>query len=60
MTVKWGEIRVEDVISPLKGELIHGNMGLPIAGISTDSREIIKGGIFVALKGERFDGQISP
>jgi UDP-N-acetylmuramoyl-tripeptide--D-alanyl-D-alanine ligase len=56
MAIKWGDITVGEVISPLKGELTHGNSRLPIAGIGTDSREIIKGGIFVALKGERFDG----
>lgn len=29
---------------------------LPISGISTDSRRIAKGELFIALKGERFDG----
>jgi UDP-N-acetylmuramoyl-tripeptide--D-alanyl-D-alanine ligase len=56
MTVKWGDINVKDVISPLGGELTNGDPGLPIEGISTDSRDILPGGIFFALKGENFDG----
>jgi UDP-N-acetylmuramoyl-tripeptide--D-alanyl-D-alanine ligase len=56
MAARWGDITVNEVISPLKGELAFGNYGLPIAGISTDSRETILGRMFVALKGERFDG----
>lgn len=56
MTVRWDDIRVEDVISPLKGRLADGNPGLPVTGVSTDSREILKGCMFLALKGDRFDG----
>jgi UDP-N-acetylmuramoyl-tripeptide--D-alanyl-D-alanine ligase len=56
MTAKWGDIKVGEVISPVSGELTHGNTGLPIAGISTDSREELKGRIFFALRGEKFDG----
>jgi len=56
MTIKWGDITVGDVISPIGGELIYGNPGLPIAGLSTDSRDILPGRIFFALKGEKFDG----
>ncbi|MBN1626455.1 MAG: UDP-N-acetylmuramoyl-tripeptide--D-alanyl-D-alanine ligase [Deltaproteobacteria bacterium] len=56
MTARWGNIKVEDIISPLKGRLAGGNPGLPVTGVSTDSREILKGCIFFALKGERFDG----
>jgi UDP-N-acetylmuramoyl-tripeptide--D-alanyl-D-alanine ligase len=56
MTIKWGDIRVNDVISPLNGKLAFGNPGLSITGISTDSREPVSGRIFIALKGDRFDG----
>ncbi len=56
MSIKWGDITVNEVISPLKGELIHGNPRLPISGISTDSRELPAGVMFFALKGEKFDG----
>jgi UDP-N-acetylmuramoyl-tripeptide--D-alanyl-D-alanine ligase len=56
MAIKWGDIKVGEVISPVGGELTYGNTGLPIAGISTDSREELKGRIFFALRGEKFDG----
>lgn len=56
MAIRWGEITVNDVIAPLGGELACGNSLLPVSGISTDSREALKGKIFLALKGERFDG----
>jgi UDP-N-acetylmuramoyl-tripeptide--D-alanyl-D-alanine ligase len=56
MTIKWGDIKVREVISPIGGELAYGNPDLPIAGLSTDSREILPGSVFFALKGEIFDG----
>lgn len=56
MAVRWGDIRVEDIILPLKGRLVDGDPGLPVTGVSTDSREIFKGCIFFSLKGDRFDG----
>jgi UDP-N-acetylmuramoyl-tripeptide--D-alanyl-D-alanine ligase len=56
MAVKWGDIRVQQIISPVAGELIKGNSTLPIAGLSTDSREPLQGRIFFALKGEKYDG----
>ena len=56
MAIKWGDITVDEVILPLGGELAYGNPRLPISGISTDSRELLPGVIFFALKGEKFDG----
>jgi UDP-N-acetylmuramoyl-tripeptide--D-alanyl-D-alanine ligase len=56
MSAKWGDIKVSEVISPVGGELAAGNAALPLEGISTDSREVLPGRIFFALKGERFDG----
>jgi UDP-N-acetylmuramoyl-tripeptide--D-alanyl-D-alanine ligase len=38
------------------GRLVQGDPGLGISGLSTDSRRISPGELFVALKGERFDG----
>jgi UDP-N-acetylmuramoyl-tripeptide--D-alanyl-D-alanine ligase len=32
-------------------------VGAPVTGISTDTRTIVRGGLFVALRGERFDGR---
>jgi UDP-N-acetylmuramoyl-tripeptide--D-alanyl-D-alanine ligase len=56
MAAKWEEIKVGDVVSPTMGELARGDAGLPVSGVSTDSREILPGMIFLALKGEIFDG----
>ena len=38
------------------GRLFGGKMPLGAAGISTDSRKIMKNQLFVAIKGENFDG----
>jgi UDP-N-acetylmuramoyl-tripeptide--D-alanyl-D-alanine ligase len=38
------------------GRLVQGDPGLGISGLSTDSRFIRPGELFIALKGERFDG----
>lgn len=56
MAVRWGEVTLRNVIVPLKGELISGPEDLIIGGLSTDSREIKAGDLFVALKGEKYDG----
>jgi UDP-N-acetylmuramoyl-tripeptide--D-alanyl-D-alanine ligase len=39
-----------------RGKLLSGDPSTTILGISTDTRTISKGELFVALKGERFDG----
>jgi UDP-N-acetylmuramoyl-tripeptide--D-alanyl-D-alanine ligase len=38
------------------GATLHGPPALRVEGVSTDSRMIHPGSLFVALKGERFDG----
>ncbi|HBT48136.1 MAG TPA: UDP-N-acetylmuramoyl-tripeptide--D-alanyl-D-alanine ligase [Peptococcaceae bacterium] len=40
----------------LGAELIQGDPGRKIKGVSTDSRRVGRGELFFALKGERFDG----
>lgn len=40
----------------LGGKLVHAPIEIPVQGISTDSRRIRKGELFVALKGKKFDG----
>jgi UDP-N-acetylmuramoyl-tripeptide--D-alanyl-D-alanine ligase len=44
------------VASVTRGMLLQGNGTLPVRGIFTDTRQPIPGGLFLALKGERFDG----
>ncbi|MBN1405126.1 MAG: UDP-N-acetylmuramoyl-tripeptide--D-alanyl-D-alanine ligase [Candidatus Omnitrophica bacterium] len=49
---------VKEILQATKGKLI--NEGVPdsliIKGVSTDTRKVRKGELFIALKGERFDG----
>jgi len=47
---------LNDVLKATAGTLISGAPGNMFCGISTDSRLIKKGELFVALKGENFDG----
>ncbi|MBW1764515.1 MAG: UDP-N-acetylmuramoyl-tripeptide--D-alanyl-D-alanine ligase [Deltaproteobacteria bacterium] len=56
MTVKWGDIGIGDVIFPIQGKLISGDPETLIFGISTDSRDISPGEIFLALGGKNYDG----
>jgi UDP-N-acetylmuramoyl-tripeptide--D-alanyl-D-alanine ligase len=56
MTAEWGEITAKEIIKPLKGELISGTGGSVLTGISTDSRKIEESNLFLALRGERYDG----
>jgi len=47
---------VRDILSAVKGKLLSGNMDEILTGISTDTRKIKKGELFLAIKGDRFDG----
>ncbi len=49
-------LRLSDVIEATGGRRVGGGaVELELAGVSTDSRRITSGSLFVALKGERFD-----
>lgn len=48
---------VEEILKACSGHLCHGNRGAKIAGISTDTRTIKRGEIFLAIKGEKYDGR---
>ena len=56
MTSLWKNITLKEFIDPVKGVLISGDSGAFVTGISTDTREIKKGEMFIALKGDNFDG----
>ncbi len=56
MIAEWGKITAGEIIQPMEGELVSGRAGSVLTGISTDSREMEPGRLFVALKGERYDG----
>jgi UDP-N-acetylmuramoyl-tripeptide--D-alanyl-D-alanine ligase len=51
--VRW---IVGDIVEAVGGELTSGSSDTQIHGISTDTRTLKKGDLFVALKGDRFDG----
>ncbi|MBI5606405.1 MAG: UDP-N-acetylmuramoyl-tripeptide--D-alanyl-D-alanine ligase [Deltaproteobacteria bacterium] len=46
----------EELITGISGRLIQGDLGRKAVGISTDTRTLRPGDLFVALKGPRFDG----
>ena len=47
---------VKDIVTAVKGKLLSGNMEEILTGLSTDTRKIKKGELFLAIKGDRFDG----
>jgi len=49
-------LSVEEVIQATGGRLLQGERNTCFEGISTDSRTVQSGDLFVALKGDRFDG----
>lgn len=46
----------QDILDATGGTLIEGDPGKVFRGISIDSRTIKRGDLFIALRGERFDG----
>lgn len=50
------KFRAKDILEATNGELLFGDATSGIFGISTDSRNIKEGDLFIAIKGERFDG----
>ena len=47
---------LENVLRVTAGILVSGKPENTFYGISTDSRQVFKGNLFIALKGEKFDG----
>ena len=47
---------VKDILTAVKGKLLSGNPDEMLTGLSTDTRKIKKGELFLAIKGEKFDG----
>jgi len=45
-----------DILKATGGTLIQGNPAGFLSGISTDSRRITKGNLFIPLKGDRYEG----
>lgn len=49
-------LTIEEVLKATGGKLLQGETNTFFQGISTDSRTLAEGELFVALKGDRFDG----
>jgi UDP-N-acetylmuramoyl-tripeptide--D-alanyl-D-alanine ligase len=49
-------LSLEEVLNATGGRLIQGGTALFFQGVSTDSRTLKGGELFVALRGDRFDG----
>lgn len=49
-------LTIREILECVKGRLLSGNPDDIVTGVSTDTRKINKGELFVAIKGERFDG----
>ena len=48
--------RVAELVDWAGGTLLYGDERQDVCGVSTDSRTVRAGNVFVALRGERFDG----
>jgi len=51
-----GELALSMVLRATRGRLVGGGGPERLAGVSTDTRTLVPGSLFAALKGERFDG----
>ncbi len=49
-------LTIAEILQATQGNLIRGNPNTVITQVSTDSRTLKKGNLFVALVGEKFDG----
>jgi UDP-N-acetylmuramoyl-tripeptide--D-alanyl-D-alanine ligase len=49
-------MHLAEVLDSTGAELLRGEVGRPLAGVSTDTRSIEGGALFVALQGPSFDG----
>jgi UDP-N-acetylmuramoyl-tripeptide--D-alanyl-D-alanine ligase len=50
------EFTVGQIVAAIGGCLLQGDPQAPLRGLSTDSRQARPGELFIALRGERFDG----
>ena len=48
---------VQEIVRATEGALVAGDLGVPVTGVSIDSRTLGVGEAFFAIRGERSDGQ---
>lgn len=51
-------LKIKKLIKVISGEIIAGEANMEFAGISIDSRKASKGGLFIAIKGEKKNGHL--
>lgn len=51
-------LTIKEIMEVTKGELIQGNTNLICKNFSKDTRTIQKGDTYIAIKGEKFDGNL--
>jgi UDP-N-acetylmuramoyl-tripeptide--D-alanyl-D-alanine ligase len=56
MTPRWGSIPAREITKAVQGKLAFGAPQTVFERFNSDSRDVRKGDLFWALKGERFDG----
>ncbi len=56
MVARWGQVTAGEITAAIRGELTAGDPADVFAGLSTDSRQMRPGFLFVAIIGDRFDG----
>jgi UDP-N-acetylmuramoyl-tripeptide--D-alanyl-D-alanine ligase len=47
---------VQDIVRATRGALVAGDLGIPVTGVSIDSRSLGVGEAFFAIRGHRLDG----
>ncbi len=56
MTTDVPMFTIDEILNACGGRLVSGRPSGRIVGVSTDSRTLMPGNLFVAIKGEHFDG----
>lgn len=56
MTPNVAAFTVQDIVRATQGALVGGDLGIPVTGVSIDSRALAVGEAFFAIRGHRLDG----
>jgi UDP-N-acetylmuramoyl-tripeptide--D-alanyl-D-alanine ligase len=56
MSVRVPPFTVQDIVRATQGALVAGDLGIPVTGVSIDSRTLGVGEAFFAIHGHRLDG----